>query len=249
MSGRGRGCCVKPIRINGAATATTALSCDAPNYGCVGPALHRYRELFGGTERNSNYAGSNRDRDFGTRRCAGAPPQARSLLCLALPQAAFSWCLAAVHIWGLIVDESWTESNGRSRNLKHKCRNQAFSPLCAICSPKSGSVSAMGCFELSDYHDSCRESYADRRFPQRTSIVRIFAWPRNTSSAEITESRVSVPYAKSAVANTVLTASARSAADVQANTTAAVSALGVKRPEGCTTVTVPAPYARCVASA
>ena len=58
----------------------------------------------------------------------------------------------------------------------------------------------------------------------------------NTSSAEITESRASVPYAKSAVANTVLTASARSAADAQANTTAAVSALVVKRQAGCTTV-------------
>ena len=71
----------------------------------------------------------------------------------------------------------------------------------------------------------------------------------NTSSAEITESRASVPYAKRAVANTVLTASARSAADAQANTTAAVSALGVKRRAGITTVTVPAPYVRCVASA
>jgi hypothetical protein len=87
------------------------------------------------------------------------------------------------------------------------------------------------------------------RPPQRTSTVRMFAWPMNTSSAEITESRASVPYAKSAVANTVLTASARSAADAQANTTAAVSALGVKRRAGSTTVTVPAPYVRCVASA
>lgn len=77
----------------------------------------------------------------------------------------------------------------------------------------------------------------------------MFEWPMNTSSAEITESCASVPYAKSAVANTVLTASARSAADAQANTTAAVSALGVKRRAGITTVTVPALYVRCVASA
>ena len=87
------------------------------------------------------------------------------------------------------------------------------------------------------------------RPPQRTSTVRMFAWPMNTSSAEITESRASVPSAKSAVANTVLTAFARSAADARANTTAAVSALGVKRRAGITTVTVPAPYVRCVASA
>jgi hypothetical protein len=33
----------------------------------------------------------------------------------------------------------------------------------------------------------------------------MFAWPMNTSSAEITEPRASDPYAKSAVANTVLT--------------------------------------------
>ena len=77
----------------------------------------------------------------------------------------------------------------------------------------------------------------------------MFAWPMNTSSAEITESRASVPYAKRPVANTVLTASARSAADAQANTTAAVSALGVKRRAGSTIVTVPVPHVRCVASA
>ena len=89
------------------------------------------------------------------------------------------------------------------------------------------------------------DTYADLAENRQT---RMFAWPMNTRSAEITESRASVPYAKSAVANTVLTASARSATDAQANTTAAVSALVVKRQAGCTTVTAPAPYVRCVAS-
>ena len=70
----------------------------------------------------------------------------------------------------------------------------------------------------------------------------------NTSSAEITASRASVPYAKSTVANTVLTASARSAADAQASTTDTVSVLGVKRRAGSTIVIVSAPYVRCVAS-
>ncbi len=79
--------------------------------------------------------------------------------------------------------------------------------------------------------------------------VRMFEWPMNTSSAEITAFRVSVPCVKSAVANTGLTASARSAVDAQANTTAAASALVVKRRAENTTVTVPAPYVRCVASA
>jgi hypothetical protein len=76
----------------------------------------------------------------------------------------------------------------------------------------------------------------------------MFAWPMNTSSEEITASRAFVPSAKSAVANTLLTVSARSAADAQANTTAAVSVLGVKRREGSTTVIALAPYVRCVAS-
>ena len=118
-------------------------------------------------------------------------------------------------------------------------------------SMKPAGVMAMACTHIGCPHSPCRESHVRYvcRPPQRTSTVRMFAWPMNTSLAEITESRASVPYAKSAVANTVLTASARSAADAQANTTAAVSALGVKRRAGTTTVTVPAPYVRCVASA
>lgn len=31
-----------------------------------------------------------------------------------------------VHILGLIVDDSRTELNGRPRNLKHNCRDQAI---------------------------------------------------------------------------------------------------------------------------
>ena len=125
-------------------------------------------------------------------------------------------------------------------------------PLILAVHTRWRSLSVMGMFQqlseapTTSVVKATFDTYAALR---STSTVRMFAWPMNTSSAEITESRASVPYAKRAVANTVLTASARSAADAQANTTAAVSALGAKRRAGSTTVTVPAPHVRCVASA